>query len=230
MKRFTLFSIILILISIQSVAQTEQEQKIQAKLDSLILMQKQLKSMQQDIYNSTVYVDPLKDKRFGIEVNPMSFFAGNFTAGLQLFDLDRTAEFSIPISYYHPIKFFDSTDDEYEFSVDLQYRKFPGEHQNGFWFGGGVRYTLANELVRDSKYINSGYGYGYYDYTSHLEKKSYFGIMTGIGYRYYTQSGFYWGCSFSAGRYFNVHESTEDYNYRTPYFYDLELLKIGFTF
>ena len=193
MKNLAILLTLLVLISVQSAAQTEQEQRIQAKLDSLILMQKQLKAMQQEIYNSTVYVDPLIDKRFGIEVNPMSFFAGNFTGGIQFFNLDRTAEISIPISFYRPVNWFDSNNDEYDFTIDLQYRKFPGEHQNGFWFGGGVRFTRANEMVRSNKYINSGYDYGYYTSDYRMESNSYFGIMTGIGYRYYTQSGFYWG-------------------------------------
>ena len=102
-------SVLLTLASLFSVTLTAQHSdslRIQQKLDSLIVMQKQLKTMQEDIYKSTVYVDPLIGKKFGVEVNPASLFAGNFSGGIQLFDVDRKAEVSIPVSYYKPLELF----------------------------------------------------------------------------------------------------------------------------
>ena len=46
-------------ISLTVSAQKSDSLRIQQKLDSLIMMQKQLQAMQQDIYQATVYVDPL---------------------------------------------------------------------------------------------------------------------------------------------------------------------------
>lgn len=215
-------------------AQNLDSLKIQQKLDSLIVMQKQLKAMQNEIYKATVYVDPLIGKKFGIEVNPASLFAGNFTGGLQLFNLDRKAEISIPVSYFSPYKIFGEDNGESELNIDFQYRRFIGEHQNGFWVGGGARFTHANENEYFTKWVSNEY-YSYNSTETRIVTNNYFGVMAGIGYRYYTQSGFYWGTSISAGKYLNV--KSPDYNnsnysgtYRSSYFYDFELMKIGFTF
>lgn len=236
-------SLALILTSISVSAQKSDSLKIQQKLDSLIMMQKQLTAMQRDIYEATVYVDPLKNKKFGIEINPTSLFAGNFTGGLQLFSIDRKAEISIPVSYYKPIVLFSwgnvGERQDYDLSIDLQYRRFIGEHQNGFWFGGGLRLTLANEYVYSSNSYYDNNGYYQFSDNSRYEKNNYFGLMAGIGYRYYTQSGFYWGVSLSGGKYLNVESVENNYNsfgdnssqpIRSEYFFDMEFLKVGFAF
>lgn len=226
-----------------SFAQKSDSLRIQQKLDSLIMMQKQLTAMQKDIYEATVYVDPLANKKFGIEINPTSLFAGNFTGGIQLFSADRNAEISIPVSYYKPLVLFSSGSEkeheDFDLSVDLQYRRFIGEHQNGFWFGGGFRFTMANEYIYSSSSYIDNNGFYQYKENSRYEKNNYFGLMAGIGYRYYTQSGFYWGVSFSGGKYLNVKKQDNNDNgyygnysepVRSEYFYDFEFLKVGIAF
>lgn len=236
-------SLAIFLISLTASAQKSDSLRIQQKLDSLIMMQKQLTAMQKDIYEATVYVDPLANKKFGIEINPTSLFAGNFTGGIQLFGVDRKAEISIPVSYYKPLVLFswgnEKEREDFDLNIDLQYRRFIGEHQNGFWFGGGFRFTMANEYIYSSSSYYDNNGYYQFKENSRYEKNNYFGLMAGIGYRYYTQSGFYWGVSFSGGKYLNVNtneNNNDSYNgnysqpVRSEYFYDLEFLKVGFAF
>lgn len=186
------------------------------KLDTLL-------SLTKDIHSEVAYVDPIANKRFGIEFNPARFIAStakkgiSFTGTVSLLSIDRKAEIALPIVW----ESFSKGEDVYFKSIDIHYRRFIGKHQNGFYLSAGTRYAQArgktnffDDLLDESEYV----------------KQTKYGVMFGLGYRYFAQSGFYWGVSMSYGRYFNDTRKLASYPFDGKTLFDLELLKFGFTF
>ncbi len=173
--------------------------------------------------------NPLANRTAGIEFSPIRLLWGyvdpsSFGAKIQisgafsLFAIDRHAEIAFPFllaigsNENIPLRVL---------NVDATYRRFLGEYQGGLYLSGGVRYGFASgvELI-DRRPTGKK--------TEHTK----FGAYAGIGYRYFTQSGLYWGTNIVIGRFFG------DFSYRSgeadlddgPFLLDCELLKIGFAF
>ena len=172
---------------------------------------------------------PLANRTAGIEFSPVrllwgyadpgSFGAKTQVSGtLSLFAIDRHAEIAFPFllaigtNENIPLRVL---------NVDATYRRFLSEYQGGFYLSGGIRYGFASgvELI-DRRPTGKK--------TEHTKV----GAYAGIGYRYFTHSGLYWGTNIVIGRFFG------DFSYRSgeadlddgPFLIDCELLKIGFAF
>ena len=166
--------------------------------------------------------DPLKDKKYGIELNLLRllFIDENRTMSgtFSLFAVDRKAEIAFPFYVAFP------KDNEYYDTVtlDCHYRYFLGNTQNGFYLSGLSRIAyLSGEK-------------DYYSYTINKKNVGKFGVGFGIGYRYFSYNDFYWGTSLSIGRYIigpnNVFEYYLGYDDDGKAFIDFELLKFGYSF
>jgi hypothetical protein len=209
-----------------------QDTTTNAKLDTVISLQRQTLELQQKTYGE-VYSEPLANKSFGIEFNPAYLLLAStsdyliLSGGFSLFSVDRSAEIAFPVFYQsgtrksdsHPLTFV---------NLDATYRRFLGRHQNGFYISGGVRYA----------YIKGEEGSWIADLflpetQNPIITTQKFGAYFGIGYRYFSESGIYWGTSIIVGRYFT--DDTRDIRGVSPLetgkgILDFELLKFGIAF
>src|SRR5688500_4033855 len=100
-----------------------------AKLDSLLSLTREIKA-------EVKKFNPLQDKTMGIELNPVWQILAQdglaLTGGIQVFAWDRHAEFSFPWQVF-------KDDDEAMYSLDLHYRRFLGDWQQGFYLAGFTR-------------------------------------------------------------------------------------------
>jgi len=206
-----------------------QEPSQGAKLDTLVEGQKKIITKLDKIYQEVEYVDPLADKTFGLEFNPAYLLLASaddqvvISSGFSLFKADRHAEIAFPIF------FRDSNKENGEITtltIDGHYRRFLGEHQSGFYLGGSVRYKYARgrEDIDAIPFFRIETGD---EITLHK-----FGVGFGIGYRYFSRSGFYWGTSLTVGRYFTDTEHLIDGDdlFNGKGYIDIELLKFGYAF
>lgn len=173
---------------------------------------------------------PIADKDIGIEVNPIYLIMSKkdnilLTGTISLFNISRKAELAIPLSYYKTTDEEDNELKSQQVIIDFQYRRFLKGIQKGFYFSGGLRYS---------------YNYGYdcdmwwdedivKNYARHKV-----GLSFGIGYRYFSPSGLYWGFSIYGGRYFTGTDvtflNTQTLTVSRDIFWDIELLKFGYAF
>ncbi len=191
---------------------------VNAKVDSILKYQKRMSEQQDSIYNEVVATkEPLANKTFGIELNPAYLVIGmandhtNFSAGFSLFNVDRRAEIAFPVWYL-------DEDGSSTLNVDVHYRRFLGRHQDGFYISGGLRLTYQ----RGSHYS--------YPYAWEKTSSTRFGPAFGIGYRYFSASGFYWGMSLFVGAYLNGEQDHTYGLFSGKTIVDMELLKIGYAF
>lgn len=204
----------------------QENANVENKVDSVLIYQKQLMDYQQRIYGEVKYEDPLENKKAGIELNPVYTLMASaskktfaLSGTYSRFDIDRKAELAFPFFYL-------KTKEDRLITVDAHYRKFLGKHQNGFYLSGAVRF--AHVEGTDWNYYYDGYNY--VDEERKI-KTNKIGMMFGIGYRYFTKSGFYWGTSLSAGRYFTGNNHIDSgFLDGTKYIFDIELLKFGISF
>ena len=172
------------------------------------------------------------DKKYGIEINPISLALSNKSRAdvffsFSLFDINRSAEivFPVAVSSRSDGGYLFGDGDYDMFSVGFQYRYFIKSVQKGFYICGGTKYTY--EFGYNTDLWNATYQYQY-----SVNHK--LGTSLGLGYRYFTNSGLYWGFNFSAGRYFtgnkvNLASSFSEVSNKNR-FYDIEFLKIGYAF
>jgi hypothetical protein len=150
-----------------------------------------------------------------------------------LFNVSRSAELAFPIFYQQGTKkntdSFNSTSYNIPLTLlnlDATYRQFLGQHQDGFYFSAGVRYTYIKG-IEGADFIIFSINSGGPEITT-----SKVGAYFGIGYRYFTKSGFYWGTSVIYGRYFS--DDTRDIQEvlfdDSKTIIDFEILKFGFAF
>jgi hypothetical protein len=204
---------------------------LENKVDSVLIYQKLLMDYQQRIYGEVKYVDPLANKKAGIEFNPAYLLLGSANKDVVIsgtysrFDVDRKGELAFPFYYSNakPFALFEDNKRTKLFTLDAVYRRFLGAHQNGFYFSVGTRYAHIKGETEDDNYDFFG------NYEPVMKTTNKFGVLAGIGYRYFAKSGFYWGVSLSAGRYLtgNMHMAGFDGD---KVILDIELLKFGFTF
>jgi hypothetical protein len=208
-----------------------------AKIDSVLYYQKKMLSQQEKLYNEVVrYKEPLENKKFGIEINPAymllssarSYFV--LSGGFSFFDIDRHAEIACPIFYQNGAGKNSGVHELTLWNQDIVYRKFLGQHQDGFYLEGGLRYTHIKGESNDGVSI-LGISLFSTSPTSIITTDK-LGGMFGIGYRYFSISGFYWGTSLVVGAYFSADERTiqgiilDD----TKTIFDFEILKFGYAF
>jgi len=221
-----------ILLSISS-AVIAQDSTASAKIDTVLMYQKQSLDQQEQIYNEIVrYKEPLADKTYGIEFNPAYFLTGAANSSLILsgtisfFAINRKAEIACPFL----LQTVEEDSDEAEFTKfnqDLIYRRFLGQHQNGFYLEAGLRYTH----LRGEEYTS--YWYSYDDpSTSNIINIDKAGMLFGIGYRYFSHSGIYWGTSLAYGSYLTADERkiSGAIIADTKTILDFEILKFGYAF
>ena len=219
MKLFLSGIIILILFSVPVKAQDSTNR---AKLDTILLIQKWILAHQDQIYSEVVQnKEPLKNKVMGIEFNPAFFLVSAvnsytiISGGLSLFAIDRHAELALPFYYQQGTEYGNNAVTLW--NQDILYRRFLGQHQDGFYLECGFRYTH----LRLSDYgQNTFLGINVLTTSSLSSDKA--GALFGIGYRFFSNSGLYWGISLAYGTYFS-----EDHN---DTIIDIELLKFGYAF
>src|SRR6056297_390117 len=187
------------------------------KYDSILKVQNLLYSHCQN--------NPLMDKKYGIEANILRLFYMNesvsFSGGFSLFDVARNAEISFPVYYEKP------EDGITTFTADCHYRHFLNNSQNGFFIAcfshlaaleGAAKLSNEDPEGARQKFVKG-------ENTSHLK----LGVGIGIGFRRFSQSGIYWGCSLNVGRYILgdddvfYHDALVD----SKYILSAELLKFG---
>jgi hypothetical protein len=223
-------AVILLLSILATALSVAQDSTAHAKLDSLLLYQKKLMELQKLTFEEVHYVEPLANRSVGIEFNPAYLLvatARNYvvlSGGFSLFAVDRRAELAFPLFYQDgtsdknvPLKFF---------TADAIYRKFLGSHQDGFYLSLGLRYARI-EGVAGIEILGIPFGT-----TQNEIIQSKVGAHFGIGYRYFSRSGIYWGTSLVIGRYFGDDDrdvsgvTTDD----SKILFDIEILKFGIAF
>jgi hypothetical protein len=227
MKPATILLALLVLLPLITEAQ---DTTSNSKIDTILSNSKKMLDLQQRTYNE-IAQEPLVNKHFGIEFNPASLLVestDNFlvlSGGFSLFAVDRSAEIAFPFFYQDGT----AKKDNYSLTLlnfDAAYRRFLGRHQDGFYLSVGTRYT----------YIRGEEGSTLFLFTSNTPgptiTTSKIGLYFGIGYRYFSESGLYWGFSISYGRYFSNDErdikgvTLDD----SKILFDIELLKFGISF
>jgi hypothetical protein len=201
------------------------------KIDSILVMQKQVVR--------TIRNDPLVGKTFGVEMNIARLLLAkdviSFSGGFSLFNVDRDAEIAFPF-YYGTSKAEDieagyGDIDFTEITQDVHYRYFLGNTQNGFYLSGFARGAYLDGVLGDNAFDDIG------DPAAKNSRDTEFklGLGVGLGYRFFSYKGLYWGASFSLGRYM----LGESDRFRGSFFsldsdeeiiIDTELLKFGWAF
>ena len=199
-------------------------------------------SKELNINDKTVKKNPLVDKKWGIEINPIRLlfirigqdeFFYNFSGCVSLFNIDRHVELAFPIYFSHlKYKGDEEYDEEYirQFTFDCHYRRFLGKTQKGFYISGFIRY--AN--IRGTK--ENGWYNGYEELNLSTENK--IGIGFGFGYRIFSEMGLYWGVSLNIGIYLigeNYIFDEDPLPFVYPFddsiiIFNCELLKFGWAF
>jgi hypothetical protein len=202
------------------------------KLDSLLKIQNETAKQITEIQNTTRDIyreqknDPLRGKRFGIELNPLWLLYMNegfqLTGGFSLFNIDRGAEIAFPVVY----RTLESSDAS-AFYLGAHYRYFLGNTQNGF-------YLSALGEYNHSKYQSV-------DWDTEANRETHtisrLGIGFGIGTRIFSYRGLYWGSSLSVGRYLWKSKEYEDFSpdgimsaMTNDLLFDIEFFKFGWAF
>ena len=160
-----------------------------------------------DLILEEVYIDPLADKRYGLELSPLysMFIDDGLSGSFSIFNLSDVAEITFPFTYRTYLGTNNTVEEERIYSyLDAQYRFFLGKHRIGRWIGGGIRFCSDED--NDGSY-NKG------------------GISFGFGTRVFSEKGWYWGTSLYLGKYYFGERD------RGPsVFFNFELLKFGFAF
>ncbi len=236
MKSIT--SIIVTSIFLASLA-SAQDTTTNAKIDTVLIYQRAMMEMQNKIYQEVHYVSPLVNKSAGIELNIARLLYSSsqdyFTLSgtFSLFAVSRSGEIAFPFFYQtgKSTKTESFTGNKYDvpltlLNLDATYRLFLGKYQDGFYFSVGTRYTYIKGLEgKDLLIFNVNQG-GIESTTNKV------GAYFGIGYRYFTQSGFYWGVSVIYGRYFGGERDYQEVLWGDDgkTIVDIEFFKFGYAF
>lgn len=156
---------------------------------------------------------PLMDKKYGIEINPILLLMSDreqtmATGSFSFFNITRKAEIALLFEYLGKIKNHPSYNKtEKYYTIDTMYRKFLRGTQGGLYFSGGIRFRYEYQHDEDADYVPT---------LIEEERVTKAGISFGIGYRYFSPSGLYWGISLFGGKYFTGIDESEKKN-RTQY-------------
>lgn len=185
------------------------------KLDSII-------SITNEIRAEVKKKSPIEKYKFGLEINPVLPLFGSgdgfmFTGGLQFFNWDRDAEISFPFQII-------SASNSQVFTLDLHYRKFLGETQNGFYLSAFTR----------TAYLE--YNHYFFDQSPDTFRDTRLGLGAGLGYRIYSSKRLYWGFSFNMGKFLIYKEPTNFGSFdlligtTSNLIMDIEFFKFGYAF
>lgn len=185
--------------------------------------------------------EPSEDYAVGIEINPLRLIrpaviqssgddveqGQEVVGGVSLFLPEQEAEIAIPIMYG---TYQMAGDSSQILNIDLHFRKFVDHAQEGLYYSAVVRYVRLSGTVtvNPPEFGDPTRNYDYQDITHRL------GIGAGMGYRYVSDWGFYWGISFSLGGY--AIGDGKSYTGsglmwdQSALFADIELFKIGYKF
>ena len=226
-----IFSIFLLCYTLSQTAFAEEQlDRIEGKVDTVIKKQDQVLEI--------IDADPLKGKKFGVEINPVRILLvdkkeKSFSGTLSFFNIRPNTEIAIP--FYFSVT--DNSDDGifsynkfYDSTVDLHYRFFLGKSTNGFYMSAISRLAALHGDVGDDLVI-----FDTEPVSRSRETTIKLGVGFGIGYRIFSSSGWYWGTSLSAGRYLigdnDKHVSGFlNFDDDSKYIFDFELLKFGYAF
>ncbi|MBX7151698.1 hypothetical protein K1X84_08655 [bacterium] len=191
-----------------------------SKIDTVIALQKQMMQKQTELYNE-VALEPLTGKNYGIELNPARLLVASadktfsLAGGFSLFNVSRKAEIAFPV-------LIQSGHGDRYYEVEAHYRRFLGEHQKGFYLSGGA--TFAHISSKEDEFLSD---------VSKSVTRNKLGVFCGIGYRYFSKSGLYWGTGLSVGRYFTGTDKKVDTFFSSDFekiYLDFQLLKFGIAF
>lgn len=202
---------------------------LETKVDTLIGNQRIMLQNQAKILKEVVYANPLTGKSFGIEFNPALALLASangstvLSGGFSLFSVNRRAEIAFPIFYQNL-----PDQDRSSLTIDSHYRFFFGKGQGGFYLSGSVRYNYAKGKEANVNLGVISFSTG----ETEIITVNRFGAGFGIGYRYFSRSGLYWGTSLTIGRYFTGTDKLIDGEslINGKGYFDIELLKFGFAF
>lgn len=188
-----------------------------SKIDTVLQNQNTMMQNQQKILQQVTWIDPLEDRHFGLEFNPALLLVGfgnndlYLSGGFSLFNIAPQAELAFPV-YFRENTSASTT----LLTVDAQYRLFFTKHR-GFFASAGLRFARLTGKAENS-------------YNEIAVNK--LGAAFGIGYRYFSRLGIFWGTNIIMGTYFS-----DDHNKLDKFFFDegkflldFELLKIGYAF
>ncbi len=197
------------------------------KVDTLLDNQKKMLDNQQRILQQTKIVDPLAGKHFGIEFNPALLLAGlgndvlYLSGGFSLFNMAPQAELAFPIFYRNY-----QNENEKLLTADIHYRLFFNKVKRGFYASAGLRYAQLQGKEEDGDIFG--------DKDDNLKQVTIhkFGAFFGIGYRYFSKIGIYWGTGLILGTYFSDDSDKIKGAFmdQGKFLFDIELLKIGYAF
>jgi len=170
---------------------------------------------------------------WGVEINPLRTFffraedINSFSGGVNYFDDENGVEIAFPITYnkikngdnkYYYYNDYDNT----SITTDIHYRKFLKNRASGLYIGGFGRYTYLEGKLKNSIKI------------AKLHK---FGLGAEIGVRFREKnSPIYMGISFLSGVYLGDNNNIfrhGGYIFNMDdrkYFWDVEMLKVGYEF
>ncbi|MGH7599972.1 MAG: hypothetical protein ACREOI_26760 [bacterium] len=202
----------------------------EGKIDTMLTNQKKMMTKLDKIYREVEYVDPLANRTAGVEFNPAYLLLASaddqlvLSGGFSLFSVNRNAEIAFPIFFEDA---GNNDTDPITFSVDSHYRHFLGRHQGGFYLSASMRYQYLHgrEDTDEIPFLSI-------DTNGEKITLHKLGAGFGIGYRYFSRSGIYWGTSLTVGRYFT---GTDKQIQRIDLlngkgYIDVELLKFGIAF
>ena len=115
--------------------------------DSLAVL---IKDNKTQILKEVKYIDPLENKKLGIEINPLwtMFYddGPSISGSISLFNLDKKAEIAIPFTYTTQKKYNNLIPKDVSFILDIQYRYFLGKYRKGLYIMTGARVASFKEV------------------------------------------------------------------------------------
>jgi len=174
------------------------------------------------------------DKKYGIEISPIYLIMSkkndvNIKGSFSLFSISKKIELAFPFEYIDrkdkDMDWYDYIVDYNRFTIDCQPRLFLKGTQKGFYFSTGLRYTYEYG-INDDIYWET-------DQLKYFSNNK-LGVSFGIGYRYFSPIGLYWGISLFGGKYFTDTdiwiENLSGAGLSPDIFLTIELLKFGYAF
>ncbi len=205
-----------------------------AQIDTLLQNQKKMLRNQSVILKNVKHPYVLQGKKAGIAFNPMLALAGSasqqliLSAAFSLFKF-KGSEIIFPIYYNHSYKKNDPRD---VLTADVQYRKFFNKERPGFFASAGLRVAYLKGKKYNDYADPRPYPQSNEPYDPVVTSVTKFGLYFGIGYRYFSRSGLYWGADMVLGTYFSDNTNTFDDTFMdaSRILFDASFLRVGYAF
>jgi len=191
----------------------------------------------QQVSNYYENTQPIRSyKPVGVEVNLFRLLAlsndhKTFSGTLSYFDRANNIEIAIPV---YAESTLDMANKQFRTaSVDIHLRKFMNQQLSGVYISGFTRGAALQGTVNE----NWSWLDGLQGATAKQKRAFKLGVGVGVGYRAFSDSGLYWGASFSAGRFLTQNNDqfiSNDILFGASndaeYIFDIEFLKFGYAF